>query len=483
MPLEWSSSGVDVHLEIDRQHVGRSLEAALRRAVRSGALVPGTVLPSSRALAADLGIARNTVVGVYDQLIAEGWLSARPGSRTRVAERDLSRPHSPAAPAGVTLRPASVPFDLRPGSPDITVFPRREWLAAGRRALRSAPDAVFGYGDPRGLPQLREELAAYLARVRGVVTSPEHIVVCLGTMHALTLLTQVLVQRGAAVWAVERYGLPIAADIARTAGLTLQHLEVDHDGADVAALTTADAAYLSPAHQFPLGTTLSAARRNQVVAWAQTHDRLVIEDDYDGEYRYDRQPIGALQSLDPDRVVYLGTISKSLAPSLRIGWLVAPPDLLPDLMTARTIGFGYCSSLDQLTLAELLRSGTYDRLLRSSRIRYRRRRNQLIKALQPHGLQVSGAAAGLHALVRLPPGADEADVIGRAQQRGLAVEGLGAYTVDGSADSGPALVVGYGAAAEDSYQQCLTLLVEALTPQVGRGRGAGTLPDPRRGER
>ena len=247
---------------------------------------------------------------------------------------------------------------------------------------------MFGYGDPRGLPQLREELAAYLARVRGVVTSPEHIVVCPGSMHALTLLAQVLVQRGAGVWAVERYGLPIAADIARTAGLTLQHLEVDHDGADVAALTTADAAYLSPAHQFPLGTTLSAARRNQVVAWAQTHDRLVIEDDYDGEYRYDRQPIGALQSLDPDRVVYLGTISKSLAPSLRIGWLVAPPDLLPDLMAARTIGFGYGSSLDQLTLAELLRSGTYDRLLRSSRIRYRRRRNQLIKALQPHGLQV-----------------------------------------------------------------------------------------------
>lgn len=191
--------------------------------------------------------------GCNDQLVlvAEGWLTARPGSKTRVAERATSRPHRPVAQVGTHLRPPSLPFDLRPGSPDITVFPRQKWLAASRRALSSAPDAAFGYGDPRGLPQLREELAAYLARVRGVDTSPEHIVVCLGIMHALTLLAQVGVHRGAGVWAMERYGLPIAADIARAAGLTLQHLEVDRAGADIASLTTAEAVYLSPAHQFP----------------------------------------------------------------------------------------------------------------------------------------------------------------------------------------------------------------------------------------
>lgn len=193
----------------------------------------------------------------------------------------------------------------------------------------------------------------------------------------------------------------------------------------------------------------------------------MIEDDYDGEYRYDRQPIGALQSLDPDWVVYLGTTSKSLAPALRLGWLVAPAGLLPDLMKARTLGFGYNSSLDQLTLAELLRSGDYDRLLRSSRIRYRRRRDQLVETLQPHGLQIIGTAAGLHALVKLPSGTDEADVISRAQQRGLAVEGLRDYTIDGSVGSGPALVVGYGAATDNSYPRCLTLLTEVLTTRWG----------------
>jgi GntR family transcriptional regulator/MocR family aminotransferase len=255
--------------------------------------------------------------------------------------------------------------------------------------------------------------------------------------------------------------LTLSASIAAAAGFELQHLAVDDHGADVAALTRADVAYLTPAHQFPMGVSLSADRRTAVTAWARKHDRLVIEDDYDGEYRYDRQPVGALQALDPDHVVYLGTTSKSLAPALRLGWLVAPPKLLRELLEARTLAFGYNSSLDQLTLAELLRTGVYDRLLRSSRARYRRRRQQLVEALRLLSIEVEGAEAGLHALVRLPPGVDEAQVVRRARRSGLAVEGLGQYTLT-SGHQRAALVIGFGAATPESYGRCLAVLADVL---------------------
>lgn len=461
MVSQWSASGLDLHVALDRRHVGQSLEHALRSAARIGQLPPGSALPSSRALAADLGVARNTVVEVYGQLVAEGWLTARPGSKTRVADRGQPAPTSVDPGLSRWLRPPVVPLDLRPGSPDLTAFPRREWQSASRRALQAATPDAFAYGDPRGLPQLRRELAAYLARARGVDTSPEHIVVCLGITHGLALIAKVLRDRGATSWAVEEHGLPLSASVAAGAGFELQHLVVDHHGADVSALTRADAVYLTPAHQFPMGVPLSADRRTAVTAWAREQSHLVIEDDYDGEYRYDRQPVGALQALDPDHVVYLGTTSKSLAPALRLGWLVAPPQLLRELVEARTLAFGYNSSLDQLTLAELFRTGVYDRLLRSSRARYRRRRQQLVEALRLPSIEIEGAEAGLHALVRLPRGVDETQVVGRARQSGLAVEGLGQYT-SAAGNHRAALVIGFGAATEDSYGRCLSVLADVL---------------------
>jgi GntR family transcriptional regulator / MocR family aminotransferase len=475
MQETWSTSaGLDLHLELSATRPRAALEAALREAVRSGRLQPGMTLPSSRALALDLGVARNTVAEAYGQLVAEGWLAARHGSGTWVAERAALPTPSTPTPAQ-TLRRAR--YDLRPGSPDLTLFPRPAWLAAARRALTTASARDLGYADARGLEVLRVAVAEYLGRARGVLTTPNQIVVCAGFVQGLELLCETLQVGGMRSIGVEAYGHSLHRRIAAAAGLRLVPLPVDDRGADVAALSSAvlasgrpggvagqtSALLLTPAHQFPLGVALAAARRRQIAGWAARAGALVIEDDYDGEFRYDRQAVGALQALAPERVVYIGTASKSLVPGLRLGWMALPPDLAA-AVTARKLATGrLSSSLDQLALAEFIHSGGYDRQVRRARLVYRQRRDRLVGALarEVPDVQVTGIAAGLHVLVRLPAARSEDDVIARAAQRGLALQGL-ADCRAGEQQLGPALIVGYATPPGHAFSAAVARLCAVL---------------------
>ncbi|MFC7818751.1 PLP-dependent aminotransferase family protein [Streptomyces sp. NPDC057367] len=470
MAKPWATFGVDLHLDRSGPGLRRGLTDALREAVRGGRLAPGTRLPSSRSLAADLGVARNTVAEVYADLVAEGWLAARQGSGTRVADRTPATPdHHPAPHRREPARPA---YDLIPGTPELASFPRTQWLRAARRALAAAPDRALGYGDPRGHAVLRTALAGYLSRARGVHADPDRIVVVAGFLGGLGVLADLLRHRGTRSVSVESYGLPHHRGLLTRAGLATPPLpfddrgtrppDEDPDGAPDAGTDTAGAVLLTPSHQFPMGLPLLPERRTALIDRARRTGGLVLEDDYDGEFRYDRQPVGALQGLDPDRVVYLGTASKSLAPALRLGWLVLPPALVEDAMDAmagRTPGV-----LDQLTLAEFLASGDYDRHVRAARLRYRRRRDALVAALAERApdVRVTGIAAGLHAVLRLPPGTEQ-QTVRSAAWHGLAVHGLSTFRHP-DADVAPldALVVGYGTPPDHAWAGALDALCRAL---------------------
>jgi GntR family transcriptional regulator/MocR family aminotransferase len=454
----WATSGIDLHLDRSGRRLRAGLEDALRDAVRSGRLAPGLRLPSSRTLAADLGLARNTVAEVYGQLVAEGWLIAQQGSGTQVA----ARPRTPAQPPARTAPPKRLRYDLTPGSPDTSTFPRSAWLSAARRALSDAPDEALGYGDPRGRPELREALANYLARARGVHASADRIVICSGFSQALGLICRAFHGRGAKTLGMEAYGVQQHRHIAKFEGLEIRSLPLDDAGARVDELDGADAAVLTAAHQFPLGTVLAPQRRSEVVRWAAQTGGWVIEDDYDGEFRYDRQPVGAMQALAPDQVIYAGTASKSLAPGVRLGWLVLPSALVDEVSEIQSLTLRNTSALDQLTLAAFIESGAYDRHIRRSRLTYRRRRDRLLAAVHKEApnVRVSGIAAGLHALLRLPSGLGEHELIARAADHGLALDGLSAYAADEPAEA--ALVIGYGAPPEHAYTAALARLTAVL---------------------
>jgi len=446
-------------VEARRPGVRAGLEEALREAVRSGRLEDGARLPSSRSLAGDLGLARNTVAEAYSQLIAEGWLVSRHGSGTRVAS-GVARAEQPPAPAAETRRPR---YDLRPGSPDASAFPRAAWLSAARRALLSAPPEALGYGDPRGVRSLRSALAGYLSRARGVYAKPERVIVCAGFTQALDLLCRAFRARGAQALAMEEYGIGTHRRIAVADGLAIRPVPVDQRGADTGRLGDADAAVLTPAHQFPLGVSLAPERRAAAIGWAAAGGGFVIEDDYDGEFRYDRQPVGAMQALDPERVIYVGTASKSLAPGLRLGWLVVPAALVDAIAELQRLTTHGVSAIDQLTLAEMIRSGAYDRHIRRSRLLYRRRRDRLVEAITRSApdAEPTGIAAGLHALVRLPGRFSEGELMARAAAHGVALEMLSAY---GPTPPAPAIVVGYGTPPEHAYTTALARLVAILGP-------------------
>ena len=449
-------AGVDLHLDLsgpkNRKGVRLGLETALRDAVRTGRLAPGTRLPSSRALADDLGLARNTVAEVFGQLVAEGWLTARTGSGTSVAEH----PAAPPGPAPLACPEVTAPrYDLRPGVPDLSAFPDGAWLATARKVLGTAPRLLLGYPDQRGLPQLRSALAGYLARVRGVAADPGHIVICAGFTHGLAAACAALRSAGAATLAVEAYGHQAHRDLAQRQGLRLRPLPVDGRGAVIGAADGTDAALLTPAHQFPLGVTLHPQRRRDAARW----DGIVIEDDYDGEFRYDRQPVGALQALAPDHVIYAGTASKSLVPALRIDWLVVPPRLLDAVIAQLT---GGPSGLDQLILAEFIDSGGYDRQIRRTRLAYRRRRDRLAAALRRQERHVTGIAAGLHAVLELPAVGAERQIVARAAAQGLALEGLDSFRAPGVSADRAGLVIGYGRPPEHAYTTALARLCAVL---------------------
>ncbi|MEU6989838.1 PLP-dependent aminotransferase family protein [Streptomyces sp. NPDC046465] len=463
-----TSLGVDLHLETggdaSRHGVREGLTDALRDAVRGGRLTPGTRLPSSRSLAVDLGVARNTVADAYADLVAEGWLTARQGSGTRVAERVVTPPVRPTTPR---RRGGAPTYDLGPGAPDLTSFPRAEWLKAARRAMATAPNDAFGYSDPRGRIELRTALSGYLARARGVHADPGRIVITAGFLHGLALLGRVLRARGLPEAAVESYGLNIHWNLLHRAGLSTVPLGFDALGTDVSGLgpDSPKAVLLTPAHQFPMGVPLHPDRRAAVVDWARREGGVILEDDYDGEFRYDRQPVGALQGLDPEHVVYLGTASKSLAPGLRMGWLVLPSGLQDEILDERHAAGAYGNALDELTLAEFIESGAYDRHVRAARLRYRRRRDQLVSALAARAPEVraTGIAAGLHAVLELPPGTEQS-IVQAANWEHLAVQGLSGFRhADAAVQQRDALVVGYGTPAEHAWAGAL----EALCRVVG----------------
>jgi GntR family transcriptional regulator / MocR family aminotransferase len=470
MATEWTTShGLDVHLDLDSSGLGRraAIEDALRTAIQDGRLGAGAALPSTRSLARDLAVARGTATEAYEQLVAEGWLTARRGSGTVVAWTG----EGAGGPRAVR-RPAEDPptsiHNLRPGSPDVSSFPRQEWSAAVRRALRTAPDSAFGYGDARGLAGVREAVAGYLARARGVRADPERLVICGGFVQGLSLLAGTFRDLGITTVGMENPCMTAYRDLTARAGLTVRFLDVDDDGADPARLDGpagrgVGAVFVTPAHQYPTGTTLSPLRRAALAVWARTVDGYVVEDDYDGELRYDRQPVGALQAIDPDRVVYVGTASKSLAPGLRLGWMVLPEPLVAPITLAKELADRQNGVVEQLALAELITSGGLDRHIRRARLRYRRRRDDLIAALaQVPAVRARGIAAGLHAVLDLPAdGPSEADVLAALAADGVAADGLSRYWHRaGPRPSG--LVVGFGAPSEHAFPAALDALVGAL---------------------
>jgi GntR family transcriptional regulator/MocR family aminotransferase len=458
-----ATAGIELLVRLDRASsvpLRAQLELQLRDAVRSGRLRAGSPLPATRALASELAVARNVVTDAYSQLVAEGYLVARQGAPTRVAEIPVPSPE-PAPPEEADERWR---FDFRSGSPDVALFPRRAWSDAVAQALRDVPDVRFGYGDPRGAPELRVALAAYLGRVRGVAADPGSIVVTSGVAQGLALVSRALRARGVRALGVEEPGSgPVFAQVA-AAGLTATPVPVDGDGVDDAALRAsgAEALLLTPAHQFPTGVALSPERRARVLAWADERDAFVFEDDYDAEYRYDRAPIGALQGLDPARVVYAGSVSKTMAPALRLGWLVVPPALRPAVLHEKANDDRATPLLEQLGLAILIERGELDRHLRRTRPVYRRRRDRLVAALGRHvpDARPEGAAAGLHLLLRLPPEAGEDAVVDRARAAGVRVTGLAEHRLR---PAGPALVLGYGRIAEAAIEPGVRALAAAIS--------------------
>jgi GntR family transcriptional regulator / MocR family aminotransferase len=437
----------------------------LRAAIREQRLAPGQRLPSTRALAYDLGIARGTVVDAYAQLEAEGYLTARHGAGTWVADMAVAAP-GPARLVETAARPAPARFNFNPGLPDLTTFPRAAWTSALRRALRDAPAPTLGYGDPRGRVELREALAAYLARARGAVADPELIVVCGGFVHGLSLLSRVLRAQGVRRIAMEDPCLGWHRDVANAAGLHVVPVSVDERGAQTDMLGVSDAGtvFLTPAHQFPLGAVLHPERRTAAIAWARATAGLVIEDDYDAELRYDRQPVGALQALDPEHVVFAGTTSKTLAPGLRLGWLLLPRPLVEPVVNLRRVEDVHVPVPDQLAFSQLLLSGAFERHVRRMRVRYRVRRDRLLAMLAERAPTATpvGISAGLRVLLELPTEAPSADELAeRAAQQSIELFPVGRCYHSGRAIR-DGLVIGYAALPEHVFESGVTALGDFL---------------------
>ncbi|MGW1009964.1 MocR-like pyridoxine biosynthesis transcription factor PdxR [Streptomyces termitum] len=447
---------------------GRALQEALREAVRSGRLAGGTRLPSSRALAADLGVSRGLVTEAYEQLTAEGYLRSGRGSGTWVSGTVRTTP----SPTGtgtrtVTRYGSGATIDFRPGTPDLSLFPRAAWATAQRAALAELPHSALGYPDPRGLPALRVALAAMLTRRRGVVADPDRLVVCSGVAQATTLLGFVLRARGHGSVGIEDPGSPEHGRLFAATGLETVWLPLDGEGLCPEPLggSGVRAVVVTPSHQFPSGIAWSAERRGMLLDWARKADGYVLEDDYDGDFRYDRAPVGALQGLDPERVVYAGSVSKSLAPALRLGWMVVPEALVDEVVERkRTMDLGH-PALDQAALAHLVTTGGYDRQLRRCQRAYRERRDVLLAALAERfpGASVTGIAAGLHVIARLPRryGPPERFVT-EAARVGVGLHPLEEYGTARPADGDVRLVIGYAHLSPATIAAGVSRVAESL---------------------
>ncbi|MDN3352592.1 PLP-dependent aminotransferase family protein [Actinomadura sp. DC4] len=469
---------MDLHVTLDRAagRLAGQLADELRAAVRDGRLSPGDRLPSSRDLAGDLEVSRGVVVTAYEQLVAEGFILSRQGDGTRVAPFPAVRAPEPTSEAhrralrfaaGTDAGPADPPgivYDLRPGKPDLASFPRERWTAAVRDVLRELPHSALNYPDPAGVPALRTALAGHLARVRAAVTDPDEIVITAGVAQMLAVVPRILIEEGHRVLAVEdplgHHQIPMI----RATGVEMAGVPVDEEGIDVGALarTGARAVLVTPAHQFPTGVVLSPRRRAALVEWARAVDALIIEDDYDGEFRYDRDPVGCLQGLAPERVVLAGSVSKALSPALRLGWAVAPPWLAVRLRAARALHDLGSSVLDQHVLAHLIAGGDHARHLRLMRRKYRARRDAFVAALRARlpAVRIHGVSAGLHAYAELPEACEETRVVTRAAELGVAIEGVTPMRVRHPGP--PAIVVGYARLTEHRLTEAVGLLASAI---------------------
>jgi GntR family transcriptional regulator / MocR family aminotransferase len=444
----------------DELPLHEQVETAIREGIRAGRLAAGSTLPSSRSLATELGISRGVVTEAYGQLAAEGYLVTRQGAPVRVAK--AVRPATPRLPARSLL--PSFAFHFHPGLPDLAGFPRDRWLQSLRVAWRRAPIDAVGYPDPRGVPGLRQALADYLGRVRGVVADPEQTVICTGFSQAFSLLCRWLAERGTERIALEDPGWHSHRLIAEQAGLGVVPIAVDADGLRVDALEAsgASAVVLTPAHQFPTGSVLSSERRTALIEWAEREERLIVEDDFDAEYRYDRAGVGALQGLAPEHVAYIGSASKRLAPGMRLGWALLPSWLAWELIPMKAIEDAGSEVVGQLALQDFIERGELDRHIRRTRLLYQRRREVLLRALRrrlPEAIAGEGAA-GLYESVALPDGVDEAAFVAAAAARGVGVEGLALHSF--TPDSAPGLVLGFGCLSEPEIERGVRLLGEAL---------------------
>jgi GntR family transcriptional regulator/MocR family aminotransferase len=455
-------------LQIDLSSApGRSLRArlehTLREAARSGRLAADQRLPSSRQLALDLGVSRGVVVDTYAQLAAEGYLRTARGGGTRVAPA-VARPREPAAAPPCPIR---VRYDLGPFHPSLSAIPRRMLAAALARVMRDAPDQRLGLIDPAGALELRGALSAYLGRVRGILATAEQIVITSGTRHGFSLTWQALAAMGVKRVAVESPGWRGVTDTVMAAGLSPVHVPVDDDGLCVDGLPElhVDAVAVAPAHQYPTGAVLSAERRTALLDWARSTTGFVVEDDFDAEYRYDHRSLGALQGLAPERVIYAGSTSKTLAPCLRMGWVAAPPAVRERIIALQETAGTLPAPVVQLALADLLERGELDRHLRRQRRRYREQRAALLSALESElpGSRVRGAAAGLYAVIDLPEECDEAAVLAAARARGISLEGRGTAV--------PGLVLGYANVTTTEIRAAVEELAASIYDRGGRAAG------------
>lgn len=466
MTIEWSgSASPGVLLTVDRQSsetLGSQLQRELRAAIQQGRLRGGERLPSSRRLAADLGVSRGLVQATYEQLESEGYLRAVGGSGTRVA---LSL-HVPTPSPSPQAAPADVAADFTPGVPDLRSFPVRDWLWASGEAIRSSSASDMAYGDPRGVRRLREVVAAYLQRVRGTCATADDVLVCGGFTQGAALTLQALRKGGVTRVAVEDPGHPAMPTLVRNAGLQPIPVPVDDNGilVDRLAGSGATAVILTPAHQTPTGAVLTADRRLALVRWADHVSGTIIEDDYDSEFRYDKQAVGCLQGLMPDRVVTIGSVSKTLAPGVRLGWVLAPGRLMGSIADHKQHSDRHSPALDQLALARLMESGRFDRHLRRMRGVYADRRAALVSAVGEHAphLVLTGLEAGFHALARLPRGTDERAILDEAWRRSVRLQGLARYQDPSAGDQSPGIVFGFGNIRRDAIGEGVRRIADLL---------------------
>jgi GntR family transcriptional regulator / MocR family aminotransferase len=451
---------VEIQRDIDTP-LHEQVEQSIREGIQAGRLDAGAPLPSSRTLARELGISRGVVTEAYTQLAAEGYLSTRQGAPVRVARTVRT---AGVRPPARSMLP-SFPYHFHPGLPDLAGFPRDRWLRSLRTAWRQAPIDAVGYPDPRGVPALRQALAGYLGRVRGAAAEPEQMLISTGFNQAFSLLCRWLAGRGVERIALEDPGWHRHRLIVEQAGLEVAPVSVDSQGIRVDALDAAQASavVVTPAHQFPTGAVLSRERRAALVEWAEEGERLIVEDDFDAEYRYADSGLGALQGLAPERVVYIGSASKRLTPGMRLGWALLPTWLAWPLIEAKAIEDGGSEAIGQLALHDFIERGELDRHIRRMRLRYQRRRETLCGTaarLLPQTRFPPSGGAGLYELLELPEDVDEAALVAAAAERGVGLEGLSLHRFD--PDGHPGLVLGFACLSEPALEHGIRLLAETL---------------------